>query len=232
MVSIVIPVCNEGENIERALEEITDFVRFPYEICVVYDSDNDNTLQPAQRFIEKDSRVRLMKNAFGHGALNAIRTGMTQTSSQAVIVTMADLCDDPRTMNKMHEVFTSGCDIVCASRHMKGGARVGGPVLKSLMSRMAGLSLHWFTHIPTHDVTNSFKLYGRSVLEQIPIESKGGFELGMELTVKAYLRGFKIGEVPTVWRSRVEGESKFKMAQWLLGYLSWYLHCFRVFLPR
>ena len=94
--------------------------------------------------------------------------------------------------------------------------------MKTILSRCAGLSLHYIAGIPTHDATNSFKLYRRNVLQAISIESKGGFELGMELVVKAHEMGYKIAEVPTHWSDRVAGKSRFKLLQWLPNYLRWY----------
>jgi hypothetical protein len=122
-------------------------------------------------------------------------------------------------------------DIVCASRYMKGGKQIGGPFLKSLMSHIAGLTLHYFAKVPTHDATNSFKLYRASFLKEQKIESTGGFELGIELVVKAHLQGKKICETPTIWTDRVAGKSNFKLKAWLPKYLKWYFMAFKIRKP-
>ena len=90
------------------------------------------------------------------------------------------------------------------------------------MSRTAGLTLHWFGGVATHDPTNNFKLYSRRLLDATPIESQAGFELALELTVKATLAGRRVAEVPTTWRDRTAGESNFKLRKWLPFYLHWY----------
>ena len=77
---------------------------------------------------------------------------------------------------------------------MKGGRLIGGPWFKQLLSRLSGLTLCWFRGIPTHDATNAFKIYDRAMLGDIHIESKGGFELSLEITVKAFLAGYTISE--------------------------------------
>jgi hypothetical protein len=59
-------------------------------------------------------------------------------------------------------------------------------------------------------------------LDRVTIESTGGFELGIELTVKAYLLGMRVAEVPTTWRDRTAGQSNFKLWTWLPRYLYWY----------
>lgn len=105
---------------------------------------------------------------------------------------------------------------------MKGGQQLGGPFLKTMLSRLAGVSAFYLTGIPTHDITNSYRMYSKALLDQIKIESQGGFEIGLEITVKAYLKGLKICEIPTIWRDREAGKSNFKLAQWLPRYLHWY----------
>ena len=67
-----------------------------------------------------------------------------------------------------------------------------GPFLKQLMSRVSGLTLHYFRGVPTHDATNSFKLYDAVMVRELKVESVAGFELGLELTVKAFLNGYRI----------------------------------------
>ena len=115
-----------------------------------------------------------------------------------------------------------GADVVAASRYMRGGRQLGGPRLKGLMSRAAGLTLHWFGGVATHDPTSNFKLYARRFLDATPIESLAGFELALELTVKATLARRRVAEVPTTWRDRTAGQSNFKLRAWLPHYLHWY----------
>jgi hypothetical protein len=115
-----------------------------------------------------------------------------------------------------------GYDIVCASRYMRGGQQIGGPWLKKLLSRLAGVSLHWLIGFPTHDATNAFRAYRRSVLAETPIESQGGFEYSLEITAKAFAAGRRITEVPSTWRDRSAGQSRFKLRAWLPQYLRWY----------
>ena len=116
-----------------------------------------------------------------------------------------------------------GAAVVCASRYVRGGAQHGGPWLKGLLSRMAGLSLHWLAGLPTHDPTNSFKAYRRDFLRRTPIESGAGFVLALELTVKAHFAGERVEEVPAQWWDRTAGRSRFRLFAWLPLYLRWYV---------
>jgi dolichol-phosphate mannosyltransferase len=221
---IAIPVYNESENIVGVLEEIEAKISTPYCINIIYDFEEDNTLPVVNKFIQDRGKqnINLVKNHYGKGALNAIKTGFEAASDGVVLVVMADSSDDLGVVDNMYEQINRGYDIVCGSRYIKGGKQIGGPRFKGFLSRMAGVSLHWLTGIPTHDPTNSFKMYRKSVLDGIAIESSGGFEIGMEIVVKAFLKGRKITEVPAIWRDRTAGTSRFKLRQWLPKYMRWY----------
>jgi hypothetical protein len=95
------------------------------------------------------------------------------------------------------------------------------------------IRIKYVAGLPTHDVTNSFKLYRKSMLSAIEIESDGGFEIGMEIVVKAHFLGFKVGEIPTVWTDREKGKSRFKILKWAPKYLRWYFYALRKnFFPK
>ena len=225
---IVIPVYNEAANIEATLREIQDRITVPKKVIVVYDFDEDSTLPVVRNLLgELNYPVALQKNIYGRGALNAIKTGLKASAEEAVLVIMADLADDLGIVDEMYRRLLSGDDVVCGSRYMKGGRQIGGPLLKRTMSRLAGVSLYFVKGVPTHDVTNSFKMYSRRLVDNTEIESNGGFELGMELVVKAYARGYRIGEVPTTWRDRTNGESRFRLWAWIPHYLKWYFYALR-----
>jgi dolichol-phosphate mannosyltransferase len=229
VLSIVCPVYNEAENIARLLDKIATEVSVPREIIIVFDNDTDSTL-PVVRDISSryTFEIKLVKNGFGAGALNALKTGFAAAQGEAVLVVMADLSDDFSVVDEMYRLITTrSFDIVCGSRYMRGGRQVGGPRLKKLFSRAIGLSLHWLTGLPSHDVTNSFKMYRRRLFEETQIESRGGFEIGMELLVKAFVNGRKITEVPSTWRDRTAGKSRFRLWQWAPGYFRWYLYVLR-----
>ena len=230
LLSIIIPVFNEGENIKLALNKIILQVKYKFEILIIYDFDEDDTL-PIAREMQNDFKfIKLIKNK-SRGVLNAIKTGFENAKSKYIAVTMADLSDPPEVINKMLEsAEKNNAAVVCASRYIKGGKQIGGPFIKGLMSKTAGLSLYYFAKVPTHDATNNFKLYLNKYLKSVEIESKGGFELGLELVVKAYELNLKISEVPTEWTDRSAGKSHFKILAWLPHYLRWYFKAYKVLL--
>lgn len=140
---------------------------------------------------------------------------------------MADLSDDLRDVGGMIALYRAGYDVVVGSRYMRGGRIVGGPWLKKALSRLAGTSLHYLRGVATHDATNAFKMYDVAMLNSLQIESKEGFELNLEITVKAFLQGRRIAEIPSVWIDRTAGMSRFRLWKWLPSYLRWYLYAFR-----
>jgi glycosyltransferase involved in cell wall biosynthesis len=226
--NIVIPVFNEGANIAKTLGKIAESMHDAVgrvQVTIVYDFDEDNTL-PVVEFLRANYPfpLFLQKNP-QRGVCSAIREGLLASSTTFVLITMADMSDDYDKLPRMLDIAsTQGWDIVCGSRYVKGGHQFGGPLLKKTLSRLAGLSLHWLSRIPTHDITNSYKLYRRSIFNTIRIESTGGFEIGIEIVVKAFTHGMRITEVPCSWWDRSDGESRFKMAKWLPLYLRWYFY--------
>ena len=220
--SVVLPVYNEGEAVEAVLRGLAAGIRTPHELVVVYDFDGDTTVPVIQRLAAEIPNLRGLRNDLGRGVLNAMKAGITGTSAPYVLISMADGSDEPTAVDPMVELARGGADLVAASRYMPGGRQIGGPLLKRLMSRTAGLTLHWLARVPTHDPTSNFKLYSRRFLDSITIESTAGFELALELTVKATLAGRRVAEVPTTWRDRTSGQSNFKLRQWLPHYLHWY----------
>lgn len=225
MLDIIIPVYNEGENISATLDEINRKIKTENRLFIVYDFNEDNTLPTVKNYIneKKKENILLLKNDYGKGVLNAIKKGFDRAEHEMILVVMGDLSDDLCVVDDMYKKMQEGYDIVCGSRYMKGGKQIGGPLFKKSLSRMAGLSLHILTGIPTHDISNSFKMYRKDIIKNTHIESTGGFEIGLEILVKAYLKGYKITEVPSIWKDRAAGKSNFKLWTWLPKYIRWYL---------
>jgi hypothetical protein len=98
--------------------------------------------------------------------------------------------------------------------------------MKGLLSRTAGRSLQMLARIGTRDATNSFKAYSTDFVRTVGIDSRAGFEIGIELTAKARRMRMPVAEIPTIWLDRQAGVSNFKVAQWIPGYLRWYRFAF------
>lgn len=223
-ISIVMPVYNEGDAIADHLDAILNVMEQPFEILVVHDTPEDTTVPALERY--RDTPVVPTLNTYGRGPANAIRFGLDHAKYPIAVVTMADGSDDASQILQLSQLVSDGAAIACASRYMRGGKQVGGPALKGLLSRLAGVSLFHLARVGTHDATNSFKAYRTSFVKSQEIESRAGFELAIELVAKARRSREPVAEIPTTWHDRDEGESNFDLVGWFPKYLRWYLHAF------
>jgi dolichol-phosphate mannosyltransferase len=225
-VSVVIPAYNEGENIVPVLERIFAAVQSDCEVLIVVDSDDDTTVPVVRNFMVSESRLGVLINPYGHGPANAIRFGLEQAKMPVAVVTMADGSDDPTQIDDLARLVERGVVIAAASRYSAGGQQIGGPLLKSMLSRAAGVSLHLLARVGTRDATNSYKAYSTEFVREVGIDSRSGFEIGIELTAKARRLRLPVAEVPTIWIDRAFGASHFQFAAWIPRYLHWYLFAF------
>jgi dolichol-phosphate mannosyltransferase len=223
-ISIVIPVYNEGVAVVPHLDQILENVISPSEVLVVYDMPEDTTVPVLAHY--DNSVVVPTLNTYGSGPANAIRFGLDAAVGDVIIVTMADGSDDATQIEEMANFVRQGNAIVAASRYMKGGSQVGGPLIKSVLSRAAGVSLFYLARVGTHDATNSFKAYRTDFVRQVGVESTAGFEIGIELVAKARRTRQSVVEIPTRWLDRTDGESRFDVAGWIPKYLRWYFYAF------
>jgi dolichol-phosphate mannosyltransferase len=224
--SIVIPAYNEGEHVVPVLERLFEAVMLPCEVLVVVDDEADTTRPVVQRLAEREPRLHCLINTYGRGPANAIRYGIDHATTPVAVVTMADGCDDVRQIDDLVRLVERGVAVAAASRYMAGGQQVGGPLLKGMMSAGAGRSLRLLARVGTRDATNSFKAYSTAFVRAVGIDSRDGFEIGIELTAKAKRLRLPIAEIPTIWLDRHEGLSNFRVAAWMPKYLRWYRFAF------
>lgn len=222
-VTVVIPAHNEASHIVPVLDRLVESVSLPCEVLVVVDFAEDTTIPAIEAYAHREQpSVRAVVNDYGRGPAHAIRYGVEHARAPVVVVTMADGSDDPRQIDELTRLVERGVVVAAASRYMPGGQQVGGPLFKRILSKNAGRTLHWFARVGTRDATNSFKAYSRAFVETVGIESRDGFEIGLELTAKARRMRLPVAEIPTIWLDRPAGDSTFKVAKWLPKYLRWY----------
>ncbi|MGI8666311.1 MAG: glycosyltransferase family 2 protein [Jatrophihabitans sp.] len=225
-ISVVIPAYNEGDSIVAVLDRIFDAVESECEILVVVDFEADTTVPVLRDYSGREPRLHTLISSYGRGPANAIRYGIDQVKNPVVVVTMADGSDDPRQIDALARLVDRGVVVAAASRYSAGGQQVGGPLFKSVLSRTAGRSLGAFGRVGTRDATNSFKAYSTEFIREVGIDSRSGFEIGLELTAKARRLRRPVAEVPTIWLDRTLGTSNFKLAAWIPRYLRWYRFAF------
>ena len=225
-VSIVVPAYNEDEDIVPVLDRLFEAVHLSCEVLVVVDTEQDTTIPVTEEYALKEPRLRCLVNTYGPGPANAIRFGIAAAAAPVTVVTMADGCDDPTQVDELVRLVERGVAVAAASRYMAGGQQVGGPAIKGTLSALAGRSLRLLAHVGTRDATNSFKAYSRDFVREVGIDSRDGFEIGIELTAKAKRMRRPVAEIPTIWLDRQAGISNFKVARWIPSYLRWYRFAF------
>lgn len=222
MLTIIVPARNEEKTIIKTLDGLISAVNVPFEIVVVNDCSVDNTKQVVKTY-SKGKRVRVVDTTPKRkGFASALKKGFTSAKGKFVVPVMADLCDNPSTINKMYKEIGNGWDVVCGSRYMRGGKKAGGPKLQGFFSWLVCNTAMWLTGVPTRDISNAFKMYRKKSLKGIRYNPKGGVEASMEILFQIYFNGGKITEIPTQWKGRTVGTSKFKLFQRTPRYLKIY----------
>lgn len=223
LLSIVIPVHNEGEYIFVTLNRLKETVRTNFECIIVVDFIEDVTIPFIDQFSVQDPRFSYLLNDLGRGPALAIKKGIIHSKGDAVAIVAGDGSDDVSQIDDLVHLIDRGVGVAVASRHVQGGQLVGSPLIKGFLSKAAGIVLYYFANLGTRDATNNFKIYSRSFLKSVVIESKHGFEIGLELTTKAKLNNWLIAEIPTIWIERSEGKSNFPLLKSLPRYIYWFI---------
>jgi glycosyltransferase involved in cell wall biosynthesis len=226
--SLVIPAYNESDAILSTLKRIEECVLIDFECLVVVDFQEDSTLTAIKNSNLNSSRFKVLVNSSGRGPAEAIKFGIRSSSAEVVVVTMADGSDDPQDIPELVRLVERGVVVASASRYMAGGQQIGAPLIKGCLSKVAGKTLYFFGRVGTHDATNNFKAYSKKFLTESAIESKFGFEIGLELTAKAKRRSLPVAELPTIWLEQNYRKSNFRLAAWIPKYLRWYLYAFGI----
>jgi len=213
--SVVIPAMNEEDVIGETIAGLMPHMNpSEMEIVVVNDHSTDNTAGIVENIGRRNACVKLVNNVKTPGFANALMTGFEHAEGRFVVPFMADSCDDPATLSPMLEKGEDGYDLVCGSRYMRGGKRVGGPLVQGAFSRIVGITLHLLAGMPTRDAANAFKMYRREALLSFDLKEKG-FAVSMEACVNFFLSGCRICDVPTAWYGRKKGASKFRLSKTL-----------------
>jgi hypothetical protein len=146
---------------------------------------------------------------------NAVKAGLAVASNEVVVPVMGDLSDDPEDIIRLVEKISEGYDIAYGSRFVDGGKLYGYPWQKLIANRLFNNSLRLAFGLPHRDVTNAFKAYRKEVLDEIGVANleSSGFDLTIELALKAHIAGFSSTEVPVSWYDRTAGEAKLKLSR-------------------
>lgn len=223
VLSVVVPAFNEQENIALTLAAIMPRLRaeaIPFEVVVVNDNSQDRTAEVVMEIIRGNPEVRLVNRTPPGGFGRAVRTGLAHIVGDAVVLVMADLSDDPADLVTYYRKLEEGYDCVYGSRFVRGATVREYPRAKRVVNRTVNrlLQVLFWTH--HNDLTNAFKAYRSHVIRGIMPLYACHFNITIELSLSALIRGYRIASVPVNWYGRTWGQSNLRLRQMGRRYLA------------
>ena len=223
--SIILPVHNEKESLAIMVRLLNSSIKFETEILIVYDNINDSSVPEAKKLEKEFSNVRVIHNDIHTGVRFAIEKGVKEAKYEIILITAVDEIFPVISVDNMIKLIVNeNYDFISGTRYTKGGLRLGGSLLASILSRLANKLFVLFTNFPISDCSTGIKMMKKKVWNNISFESKPiGWVFAFELTIKVYLNNFKIEEVPMKCVDRLfGGSSTFKPLPWIKEYLRWF----------
>ncbi len=213
--SIIVPLRNEEANIPTLLlsliHTLDRYYREDYELIAVTDKSTDNTESFIDTYLPLYPQLKVINRPVPEGFGEAIKTGLRVSTGQILIIFMGDLSDDPETIPRMVHYIDQGYDMAWGSRLVKHGSVVNYPTTKRICGTVFNKTVKTLFGLPYLDYTNAFKAYSREVIDTINLESSG-FEITIELPLKAHMAGFTAIEVPTTWTNRTNGRTNLNLS--------------------
>jgi dolichol-phosphate mannosyltransferase len=229
-VSVVIPAQNEERNIGRCLDELVGVLRdkysLPYEIIVVDDNSTDGTPAVVAQRMAADDALRLVRRGMPSGFGRAVRDGLNAVTGDVVVIYMADLSDDPEDLVACYRKIVEGYDCVFGSRFIRGSSVEKYPPLKLFVNRLANHVIRLMFWTRMNDLTNAFKAYRTSVVRDCGPYRACHFNITLEMSLSAMIRGYRITQIPIRWYGRTWGSSKLRIREMGRRYLSTLLMLF------
>jgi len=213
---VVIPTYNEAGNVPNIVPQV--LAQDPrLEILVVDDNSPDGTGQLAAAIAAKEPRVHVLHREGKLGLGTAYLTGFRWALDRGydyVFEMDADFSHDPEHLKQFLKAIEEA-DLVLGSRYLGGKVTiVNWPMPRLLLSYCANVYARWVTGLRIWDLTGGFKCFRRRVLEGIdlPRVRSNGYAFQIEMSVRAWRKGFTLKEIPIVFVDRTEGQSKMNKA--------------------
>jgi dolichol-phosphate mannosyltransferase len=208
---IIIPTYNELENLPRLLPEVLSKDE-NINVLIVDDNSPDGTAAFVESQMKNNNRIHLIKRPTKQGLGTAYIAGFKyalQNDFQLVFEMDADFSHDPKEIPRFLDEIKNS-DVVLGSRYINGVNVINWPLRRLLLSSFANVYTRIITGLPVHDSTGGFKCFRSKVLEAIDLNSvkSNGYAFQIEMTFKAWKKGFKVKEIPIIFVDRVKGKSK------------------------
>jgi dolichol-phosphate mannosyltransferase len=207
---VVIPTFNEAENIPRLIPMILR--QGTLDVLVVDDGSPDGTSAIVRDIGAKDPRVHLIvrdkKQGLGTAYVAGFRFAI-QNGYDVVFEMDADFSHDPNEIPAFLNAVKEA-DLVIGSRYKNGVRVLNWPINRLLLSYFANVYTRILIGLPLHDATGGFKCYRRAVLEAIDLDKirSNGYAFQIEMSYKAWRKGFRLTEIPIIFLDRQSGASK------------------------
>lgn len=208
---ILLPTYNECQNLVSLIEKIHE--NLPQaDILVIDDNSPDGTGRIADEYAARDTRVRVHHRSGKLGLGTAYIFGFKyalEHGYELVFEMDADFSHDPGHLPQFVQAIENA-DLVLGSRYVPGGGTENWGLWRRILSRGGGTYARAILGVDYRDLTGGFKCFRRKVLEALPFEDvrSEGYSFQIEITYRAHLEGFKIKEIPIIFRERREGQSK------------------------
>ena len=208
---VIIPTFNEMENIPKLIPEVLSKDE-GIEILVVDDSSPDGTADYVEKLMQSNDKIHLIKRDYKMGLGTAYITGFKyalERSFDYIFEMDADFSHDPKEIVIfLNEI--KNYDLVLGSRYVSGVNVVNWPMHRLILSYSANIYTKIITGLHVKDATGGYKCFRREVLEAINLDEikSNGYAFQIEMTFKAWKKGFKIKEIPIIFIDRVKGNSK------------------------
>jgi dolichol-phosphate mannosyltransferase len=227
---LILPTYDEAENVEAivlaASEALARAAPEGFRVLVVDDGSPDGTGEIADRLAGEHDWVEVLHRAAKNGIGPAYLAGFRHALDRGAGYVMemdSDFSHDPADLERLLEAVHAGADLALGSRYVPGGGVSDWGLLRRFVSEGGSTYARWVLGLRVRDLTGGFKCFRREVLEAIHFDSvrSRGYAFQVELTYRAVRAGFRVVEVPIVFRDRQHGHSKMSWriaveAMWLL----------------
>ncbi|MEM3466380.1 MAG: polyprenol monophosphomannose synthase [Thermoproteota archaeon] len=206
--SIIIPTYMEAETLPRLVERVEKALKeIDFEIIIIDDNSPDGTADIAEKLSMKFGNIRVMSRPAKLGLGSAVMDGLKLARAQLIAVMDADLQHPPEALIKMLEGLRKGCDVVIASRYVKGGGVGGLSVWRRLISKGATILAH--VSLPktslVSDPLSGYFAFNKKVIYGIKLNPIG-YKILLEMLVKGKYE--RVCEIPYDFQRRAGGKSK------------------------
>lgn len=213
--TIIIPTYREGKIIDKSIEKINISLKkekIDFEIIVIDDNSNDQTIEKIEKISKKNKHIRVFLNSSSKGFGNSIKEGIKRANGDIICFVMADQSDSPKdVINYYNEIVLNDFDCVFGDRWLKKDLVENYPKLKFYINRFGNKVLSYFFKIEYTDLTNSFKMYKKSVLLKLSPLISNHFSITIEIPLKAIYRGFNYKVIPNSWKNNQHSISNLNL---------------------